>query len=107
VREIHLDPVSGEVIHEEGFADKTTLDKAIHVGIAAHEGQLFGWPNQLLGLFTALVGVPAPRVMEFRIGWMMKAGIVAVALLLPVLGASIVMLWIMGIATQKYSPLRG
>jgi uncharacterized iron-regulated membrane protein len=25
----------------------------VGTGIAAHEGQLFGWPNQLLGLFTA------------------------------------------------------
>jgi uncharacterized iron-regulated membrane protein len=127
VREIHLDPVSGEVIHEEGFADKNVLDKAINVGIAAHEGQLFGWPNQLLGLFTALglitlcisaivmwvrrkpegsLGVPAPRVPEFRIGWVMKAGIVAVALLLPVLGASIVMLWVLGIAAQKFAQAR-
>lgn len=29
------------------------LDGVVSVGIAAHEGQLFGWPNQLLNLFTA------------------------------------------------------
>ena len=61
----------------------------IGVGIAAHEGQLFGVANQLLGLFTALglitmcvsavvmwwrrrpegsLGLPAPRVEGFRIG---------------------------------------
>ena len=25
----------------------------IGIGVAAHEGQLFGWPNVALGLFTA------------------------------------------------------
>ena len=113
VRELALDPVSGAVLHEDRFADKSALDKAIHVGIAAHEGQLFGIANQLLGLFTALgllticvsaivmwwrrrpagsLGVPAPPVPAFRIGPALMAGIVAVALMLPVLGASVVVL---------------
>ena len=30
------------------------MDRIVGVGIAAHEGQLFGWPNQLLGLLTAV-----------------------------------------------------
>ncbi len=113
VRELALDPVTGALLHEDRFADKSTLDKAIHVGIAAHEGQLFGIANQLLGLFTALgllticvsaivmwwrrrpagtLGVPAPAVPAFRIGRGLMTGIVAVALLLPVLGASVVVL---------------
>ena len=113
VRELSLDPVSGAVLHEDRFADKSALDKAIHVGIAVHEGQLFGIANQLLGLFTALgllticvsaivmwwrsrpagsLGVPAPAVPAFRIGRGLMTGIVAVALLLPVLGASVVLL---------------
>jgi uncharacterized iron-regulated membrane protein len=25
----------------------------VGIGVAAHEGQLFGWPNQLLGILTA------------------------------------------------------
>lgn len=113
VRELHLDPASGAVLHEEGFANKTPLDKAINVGIAAHEGQLFGLANQLLGLFTALglitlcvsatvmwwrrrpegsLGVPAARVPDFRVGAGLWTGVVAVALLLPVLGASLLTL---------------
>jgi len=113
VRELALDPVTGSVLHEDRFADKSTLDKAINVGIAVHEGQLFGIANQLLGLFTALglltmcvsaivmwwrrrpdgsLGIPAPRVPEFRIGAGLMIGIVAVALLFPVLGASVVVL---------------
>ena len=44
----------GREQHRQGFSDQGTLDRAIGIGIAAHEGQLFGWFNQLLGLVTAL-----------------------------------------------------
>jgi uncharacterized iron-regulated membrane protein len=124
VRELALDPVTGELLHEDRFADKSTLDKAIHVGIAAHEGQLFGWPNQLLGLFTALglitvcvsaivmwwrrrpegsLGVPAPRVPDFRVGAALKAGIVVLAVALPMLGISILVLWVMHLISSQFS----
>jgi uncharacterized iron-regulated membrane protein len=113
VRELALHPATGALLHEKGFADQPAFDKAINVGIAAHEGQLFGLPNQLLGLFTALglvaicvsaivmwwrrrpggtLGVPAPRVAEFRIGTGLAIGIAAVGILLPVLGASVLLL---------------
>jgi uncharacterized iron-regulated membrane protein len=116
-RELALDARSGEVLREERFADKSALDKAIHIGIAAHEGQLFGLANQLLGLFTALglatisvsgvvmwwrrrprgsIGLPAPRVPGFRIGPALGTGIVAVAVMLPVLGASLLILLLAG-----------
>src|SRR5690606_19635922 len=36
------------------YADRNALDLAIGIGISVHEGQLFGWANQALGLFTAL-----------------------------------------------------
>lgn len=115
VRELALDRVTGNLLHDDGFTNKSALDKAINVGIAAHEGQLFGVANQLLGLFTALglltlctsavvmwwrrrpggsLGIPAPRVAEFRIGWPLKIAIVAAGALLPMLGVSIVVLWI-------------
>jgi len=115
VRELALDRMTGALIHEDGFADKSALDKAIHVGIAAHEGQLFGLPNQLLGFFTATslltvsisgvvmwwrrrpggsLGIPAPRVAEFRIPALLRIAIVVLGLLVPMLGASLVVLWI-------------
>jgi uncharacterized iron-regulated membrane protein len=115
VRELELDSMSGALLHENRFADKSALDKAIHVGIAAHEGQLFGLPNQLLGLATALglitlcvsaivmwwrrrpsgsLGYPAPRVAEFHVGTPLKIAIAALALLVPMLGASILLLWL-------------
>ena len=89
VRELELDASTGAVLRDKGFDGKPMLDRVIGVGIAAHEGQLFGIANQLLGLFTALglitmcvsavvmwwrrrpegaLGVPAPRVEGFTIG---------------------------------------
>ena len=71
----------------------------------------------MLGLFTALglitvcvsaivmwtrrrpegsLGIPAAKVVEFRIGRPLKFAIVALGLLLPVLGASILVLWLLG-----------
>ena len=115
------------LLHEDRFADKSALDKAIHVGIAAHEGQLFGWPNQVLGLCTALgliticvsaivmwwrrrpegsLGVPADRVPDFQIGSALKAGIVVLGIALPMLGISIVVLWILGFATRRLGDAR-
>jgi uncharacterized iron-regulated membrane protein len=125
VRELALDRMTGALIHEDRFADKSALDKAIHVGIAAHEGQLFGLPNQLLGFCTALgllmlcvsalvmwwrrrpggtLGMPAPRVAEFRISTPLKAAIVAIGLLVPMLGASLVVLWLIDLASRRLAP---
>ncbi len=45
---------TGAIIEQRHFADKPLTDKVIGVGIAAHEGHLFGWLNQLLGVVIAL-----------------------------------------------------
>jgi len=114
VRELELDARSGEVLREKNFGQKPAIDRVIGVGIAAHEGQLFGLGNQLLGLFTALglitmcisavvmwwrrrpdgaLGLPAPRVEGFTIKAPLGALIVSLGILLPVFGASLVALW--------------
>ncbi|WP_417592903.1 PepSY-associated TM helix domain-containing protein [Parasphingorhabdus sp.] len=54
IRNILYDPQSGAVVSRTGFADKHIADRIINYGIAWHEGQLFGWINQLVGLLTAL-----------------------------------------------------
>ena len=48
-----VDGASGQIESREDFGDRQLIDRIVGVGIAAHEGQLFGWPNQLLGLVTA------------------------------------------------------
>lgn len=50
---LQLDPSTGTIVGRENFTDRHVLDQAIGIGVAAHEGQLFGWPNVLLGMFTA------------------------------------------------------
>jgi len=48
-----VDEATGAIVSREDFQDRHLIDRIVGTGIAAHEGQLFGWPNQLLGLVTA------------------------------------------------------
>ncbi len=49
-----VDGTTGAIKERKDFHDRHVIDRIVGTGIAAHEGQLFGWPNQLLGLTTAL-----------------------------------------------------
>lgn len=102
---------TGEIVSRDGFAERSFLDKVVAVGIAAHEGQLFGWPNQLLGLLTALglmllcvsglvlwwrrrdSGVlGAPKVLlSPRVSLALIALVVLFGLYLPLFGASLLL----------------
>jgi uncharacterized iron-regulated membrane protein len=44
---------TGRILRRTDFGQKPFLDRAIAYGISIHEGQLFGWPNRLLGVLTA------------------------------------------------------
>jgi uncharacterized iron-regulated membrane protein len=124
VRELELDLRSGELLREQTFGEKPLLDRIVGVGVAAHEGQLFGVANQVLGLATALglvtmcvsaavmwwrrrpggkLGIPAARVDGFRIGWPLGLAILALGVLLPVFGASLVAL---ALTTRVFSAAR-
>jgi uncharacterized iron-regulated membrane protein len=124
VRELELDLRTGELLREQKFGAKPLLDRIIGIGVAAHEGQLFGAANQVLGLTTALglitlcisaivmwwrrrpggrLGIPAARVEGFRISWPLGLTIVALGVLLPVFGASLVVL---AVTTRVFSPAR-
>lgn len=111
VRSISYDPSSGEKVDHNDFADKHIIDRVIGIGIAWHEGQLFGWINQLIGVLTAAMlftlcvsgfvmwrrrapnglgaptlAAPPPRSAAAT------AMLFIMALLLPLLGASLVAL---------------
>ncbi len=107
-----LDPDTARVIRTEGFASRHPIDKVIGYGIAAHEGQLFGLANQLLGVLAALglitlsvsglviwwrrrpegrLGAP-PALPEGRIAVGVGVLIVVFGVLLPVLGASMIVI---------------
>ncbi|MBS0633608.1 MAG: PepSY domain-containing protein [Verrucomicrobia bacterium] len=51
---IHLDQYSGKILADVRFKDFGLMGKFYSAGIIAHEGQLFGLANQLLGLAAAL-----------------------------------------------------
>ncbi|MBB6250986.1 PepSY-associated TM helix domain-containing protein [Nitrospirillum iridis] len=44
----------GQVLKRVDFDQRHWVDRMVGIGVAAHEGHLFGWLNQALGVFTAL-----------------------------------------------------
>lgn len=52
-RQVTYDAASGTETGRSGFGDKHVIDRVVNTGIAWHEGQLFGWVNQLIGVLTA------------------------------------------------------
>ena len=54
IRTITYDASSAAITGRQGFEDKHVIDRVINYGIAWHEGQLFGWVNQLIGVLTGL-----------------------------------------------------
>lgn len=114
VRKVGYDAVTGLEVSRSDFADKHAIDRAVGIGIAWHEGQLFGLANQLIGLATATalmalsvtgflmwrrrrpegaLGSPPPPREPARL-----KGVAAIVLLLaaflPLLAASLILLWI-------------
>ncbi|UOE95021.1 PepSY domain-containing protein [Alkalihalobacillus sp. LMS39] len=65
---LHVDQYSGAVITDVRFQDYGIMAKAITLGIALHEGRLFGLPNQILGLITCigLVGLIVSSFVMWR-----------------------------------------
>ena len=114
VRKISYDPATGVEVARSGFADKHVIDRAVGYGIAWHEGQLFGRANQLIGVATALAlftlalsgflmwrrrrpgdmlgAPPRPRDPAQLKG--VAALVLLLAALLPLLAASLILLWI-------------
>lgn len=109
--EIAYSAQDGSEVSRESYGDKHVIDQAVGVGIAAHEGQLFGPLNQALGVLTALglitlsvsafvmwrkrapegvLGAPPP-IPDQKIGVGIGLLIVVFALFLPVLGACLIL----------------
>lgn len=124
VRELEYD-LRGNLLADHRFADKPLVDRVVGIGVAAHEGQLFGPANQALGLFAALgfmtlcvsgivmwwrrrpgggLGLPAAPVPDFQIRAPLGIAIVALAVLLPTLGASLLALLVTGYVARRARP---
>ena len=105
----------GRLLSRETFAERHPIDRAVGYGIAWHEGHLFGWLNQLIGLATAIalitmavtgflmwrrrkpygvLGAPSISANPARL-----RGVVAIMLvlaaLLPLLAASLLLVWLL------------
>lgn len=115
---------TGEIIKHQTFQQKSSVDKAIGIGIAAHEGQLFGWFNQLLGLLTALglitlsitgflmwrrrkpsasLGAP-PIFAKGNTATVVFIGMLVLAALLPLLAASMITLLVLEKSVLRFFP---
>jgi uncharacterized iron-regulated membrane protein len=107
-----VDALTGEMQRHETFADKPVIDRVVSVGVAAHEGQLFGAWNQVLGVLTAaglvllsvsgvvmwwrrrpdgVLGAPLPPLEAAQYGKGLLAIIVILGVFLPVLGAALLL----------------
>ena len=111
---IKYDAMTGDELSRESFADKHVIDQVVAYGIAWHEGQLFGWVNQLIGVATALAlltlsvsgfvmwrqrkpdgSLGAPQRPPVRLKGKGVQMIVAIFfILLPLFAFSIVVLWL-------------
>lgn len=108
--DIVLDGVTGAILSRKDFSERPLLDRMIGIGVAVHEGQLFGWMNQALGVFTA-VGLLLMTVSSVVLWWRRRspgrlgapavsdsksfsngviATVVILGVLLPLLGISMI-----------------
>lgn len=121
---IRYDATTTDEISRETFADKHVIDRVVGYGVAWHEGALFGWVNQLVGLLTALALValsitgfiqwrrrkpqgslgapPAPRTPA------RSTGMIAIGafffLTLPLFALSLVAVWLIDRIGRKILP---
>jgi uncharacterized iron-regulated membrane protein len=121
-RQVTYDPVSGAETGRRGFGDQHIVDRIVNTGVAWHEGQLFGWVNQLIGVLTALalitvsilgilmwlkrrpqgrLGAP-PAIAGARKGWLI-AILVVLAVLLPLFGASLIALLVVDGLVRRFA----
>jgi uncharacterized iron-regulated membrane protein len=121
---VMVNPETGTILSRQGFRQKYIIDRVLLVGIAAHEGQLFGLANQLLSLATAMglvllsvsavvlwwrrrsVGVLGAPIPLGRPRWSfaLVAVIVALAAYLPAMAASLALVLLLEKFVFPYIP---
>jgi len=108
-----LDGKTGAILSRTDFHSKPWLDRVIGTGIAAHEGRLFGFANQMVSLFTVIglvtlslsglvmwwrrrpegvLGAPA-AIRRVRFSAALLTLVVALGLYFPFLGGSMLLVF--------------
>jgi uncharacterized iron-regulated membrane protein len=119
---VHLDQYSGKVLADIRYKDFGRIAKFYTFGIIAHEGQLFGLANQLLGLLACL-GIIVLAVTGLAMWWSRRPagrlaapqaeatlprplflGTLALALFLPLLAASLVVILLLDRLFSRHLP---
>lgn len=108
---VHFDQYSGRVLADVRFSDYGLMGKFFLWGIVAHEGQLFGLTNQIIGTIACL-GIFAMAASGLALWWQRRPGsrfaapahgtlprpvllgTLALAIFLPLLAASLAIVWI-------------
>jgi len=52
--QVTIDPATGVILSRLNFGQRPLIDRMVGIGVAVHEGHLYGWLNQLVNLCTAL-----------------------------------------------------
>lgn len=118
---VHLDQYTGRIIRAIRWDDFGPLSKAISLGVSLHEGRYFGIANQLLGLCACLglvgmvtaaivmwwrrrppgtLGVPDSKP-QARIGGGVITAAVILGVLMPLLGASLIVILVFDILSRR------
>ena len=122
---VKLDAATGGIVERKDFSQRAFADRLIGYGVAAHEGQLFGWFNQALGLFTTF-SVIALAVSSTILWWRRRPNgtlgaqkainrprlpnylflvILILGSLLPLLGISLLIILLIEFAVLRRIPL--
>ncbi|MBU6371420.1 MAG: PepSY domain-containing protein [Alphaproteobacteria bacterium] len=124
--EVAFDPMTGAIVKKTGFKDRHPIDRAVAIGVSAHEGQLFGWANQALGVLAALGlailsvsafvmwrtrapkgALGAPPLADARLGAGVAALILVAAVLLPMFGATLIVVALLDLVVlRRIAPVR-
>lgn len=99
-----------QVVQVKHFSDQLLLDRIIGYGVAIHEGRFFGWLNVVIGVITVVslllictsalemwfrrkpehvLGAP-PLILSNKLSWTMQFSVVLLAVILPILGLSLI-----------------
>lgn len=118
-----VDGATGRLIARSDFSERHWIDKTIGYGIAAHEGQLFGIANQILGTLTALflVGLSVSGVVMWwkrrpagtlgapmalarpKVGAALIASILLLAIYMPMFGLTLALVLLVEALALRHS----